>query len=55
MSDSHMPTTIPSPVNRGEIDFIAVDADGREWHWDDAGMVWFADEGDEGETRHEPR
>ena len=40
MPDSYMPTTIPSPVDRGEFNFYAVDADGREWRWDDEEMVW---------------
>ena len=43
MSDSHMPTTIPSPADRGEFDFVAVDKDGRAWRWDDAEMVWVAE------------
>ena len=37
-----MPTTIPIPADRGEHEFIAVDAVGREWRWDDAEMVWIA-------------
>ena len=35
-----MPTTIPSPADRGEFDFLATDRDGRDWRWDDAAMVW---------------
>ena len=35
-----MPTTIPSPADRGEFDFLATDRDGRAWRWDDAAMVW---------------
>lgn len=37
---STMPTTIPSPVDRGQYDFAAVDKDGREWRWDDEEMIW---------------
>ena len=35
-----MPTTIPSPADRGEFDFVATDRDGCDWRWDDAAMVW---------------
>lgn len=43
-----MPTTIPSPVDRGEYDFVAKDRDGREWRWDDEQVVWVlgSDDGD---------
>ena len=51
MPDPQMPTTIPSPVDRGEFDFVAVDKDGREWRWDDVEMVWVVAESHEGDTR----
>ena len=35
-----MPTTLPSPVDRGEFRFVAVDAAGAVWHWIDKDMVW---------------
>ena len=35
-----MPTTIPSPTDRDEFDFFAIDRDGRKLGWDDAEMVW---------------
>ena len=35
-----MPTTIPSPADRGEFDFLASDRNGRDWRWDDTAMVW---------------
>ena len=47
-SERRMPTTIPSPVDRGEYDFVAKDRDGREWRWDDEQVVWVlgSDDGD---------
>ena len=35
-----MPTTLPSPVDRAEFRFVAVDAAGRAWRWIDDEMVW---------------
>ncbi|MXY16395.1 MAG: hypothetical protein F4Y57_05185 [Acidobacteria bacterium] len=35
-----MPTTLPSPVDRGEFRFVAVDAAGRAWRWIDEETVW---------------
>ena len=35
-----MPTTLPSPVDRGEFGFVAVDAAGRAWRWIDEKLVW---------------
>ena len=35
-----MPTTLPSPVYRGEFRFVAVDATGAVWRWVDEHMVW---------------
>ena len=35
-----MPTTLPSPADRGEFRFAAVDAAGREWRWIDDETVW---------------
>ena len=55
MIEPTMPTTLPSPVDRREFQFFAVDADGREWQWDDYKMVWVVAESHEGGTRHEPR
>ena len=38
--ESRMPTTLASPVYRGESRFVAVDAPGAEWLWTDDEMVW---------------
>ena len=35
-----MPTTLPSPVDRAEFQFVAVDATGAIWEWLDHEMVW---------------
>lgn len=35
-----MPTMLPSPVDRGEFRFVAVDALGAVWRWVDQDMVW---------------
>ena len=40
MTETRMPTTLPSPVDRGEFRFVAVDAAGAEWRWNDDEMVW---------------
>ena len=40
MEEPRMPTTLPSPVDRSEFRFVAVDAAGREWRWIDGRMVW---------------
>ena len=40
MTEPRMPTTVPSPVDRGEFRFVAVDASGATWHWIDEEMVW---------------
>ena len=40
MTEPRMPTTLPSPVNRGEFRFVAVDASGAVWRWIDEEMVW---------------
>ena len=40
MAEARMPTTVPSPVDRGEFRFVAVDAAGATWHWIDEDMVW---------------
>ena len=54
MSESRMPTTLPSPVDRGRFRFVAVDASGAAWRWIDKEMVWVrqpgAPEADGGET-----
>jgi len=38
-----MPSTLPSPVDRGEFRFVAVDASGAVWRWVDEDMVWVRD------------
>ena len=40
MTDPRMPTTLPSPVDRAEFQFVAVDATGAIWEWLDQEMVW---------------
>ena len=40
MAEPRMPTTLPSPVDRGEFRFLAVDASGAVWRWIDEEMVW---------------
>ena len=40
MTDGRMPTTLPSPADRGEFDFVAVDASGTAWRWIDRELVW---------------
>lgn len=35
-----MPTTLPSPADRGEFGFVAVDAEGAVWRWVDNEVVW---------------
>ena len=40
MAEARMPTTVPSPVDRGEFRFVAVDAAGATWHWIDEELVW---------------
>ena len=47
MSEPRMPTTLPSPVDRTEFRFAAVDAAGRTWRWIDDEIVWVrVDDGD---------
>ena len=41
-----MPTTLPSPVDRGEFRFVAVDAQGAAWRWVDEVLVWVRLESD---------
>ena len=43
MSESRMPTTLLSPVNRGEFRFLAVVASGTVWRWVDEDLVWVRD------------
>ena len=48
-----MPTTLPSPVDRGAFQFVALDAAGVEWRWIDEEMTWVrvpepVDAGDQG-------
>ena len=40
MTEPRMPTTLPSPVDRREFRFVAVDAAGAAWRWIDDEMVW---------------
>lgn len=40
MTEPRMPTTLPSPVDRTEFRFLAVDAAGAVWRWVDKDMVW---------------
>ena len=40
MTQVQMPTTLPSPTDRGVFQFIAVDTTGTEWFWIDSEMVW---------------
>ena len=40
MTEPRMPTTLPSPADRGEFRFVAVDASGAVWRWVDEEMVW---------------
>ena len=46
-----MPTTLPSPVDRGEFRFVAVDASGAVWRWVDEDMVWVRER--EGSSPHD--
>ena len=60
MTEPKMPTTLPSPVDRGEFRFVAVDASGAVWRWVDEETVWVrepagsspADDADQPETLH---
>ena len=40
MRETRMPTTLPSPVDRREFRFVAVDASGAVWRWVDEETVW---------------
>ena len=40
MTKLRMPTTLPSPADRGEFRFVAVDAAGTVWRWIDEELVW---------------
>ena len=44
MTEPRMPTTLPSPVDRDEFRFLAVDASGSVWRWVDEEMVWVRDQ-----------
>ncbi|MCY3812139.1 MAG: hypothetical protein OXH15_10120 [Gammaproteobacteria bacterium] len=39
-TEPRMPTTLPSPVDRGAFVFVALDAAGRAWRWVDSELVW---------------
>ena len=40
MAEPRMPTTLPSPVDREEFRFVAVDARGAICEWIDHKLVW---------------
>ena len=40
MAEPRMLTTLPSPVDRDEFRFVAVDAGGADGEWIDREMVW---------------
>ena len=40
MTETPMPTTLPSPVDRSDFRFVAIDTTGNEWHWIDDEMIW---------------
>ena len=40
MIERRMPTTLPSPADRGEFRFVAVGPEGTLWRWVDDEMVW---------------
>ena len=40
MTEPRMPTALPSPVDREEFRFVAVDATGGIWEWIGHEMVW---------------
>ena len=55
MLEPKMPTTLPSPLDRTEFRFVAVDAAGREWRWIDDEMVWArSDAGTDAESGPDP-
>ena len=49
MTETRMPTTLPSPVDRTEFRFVAVDAAGHAWRWVDDEMVWARVDGTDAE------
>lgn len=53
MTGPRMPTTLPSPVDRGEFRFIAVDAEGTLWRWIDDELVWVRVAGETGISNQE--
>ena len=40
MAEPRMPTTLPSPADRGAFRFVAMDAAGTVWRWVDEDVVW---------------
>ena len=40
MKEKRMPTTLPSPVDREEFRFVAVDVSGAAWRWVNEELVW---------------
>ena len=47
MATPDMPTTIPSPADRSEYHFFAIDKDGRKWRWDDWETLWVVETTDD--------
>lgn len=43
--EPRMPTTLPSPIDRGEFRFFALDVSGEAWRWVDEEMVWVGQQG----------
>ena len=48
MYEPRMPTTLPSPVDRGEFRFVAMDPEGTLWRWIDDELVWVRVAGETG-------
>ena len=40
MTEPRMPTSLPSPVDRRDFRFFAVDAQGDVWQWKDDEAIW---------------
>ena len=50
MNAPRMPTKLPSPVDGGEFDFVAVDAFGAAWCWTDRELVGVSVDGETDDT-----
>lgn len=48
MTERRMPTTLPSPADRGAFRFVAVDAAGETWRWVDEKLVWVRERSERG-------